>query len=79
VFFTIIIEPKGKKPIVDDNANLSIPPNLILRKQNYDHTKKFQDLWATKLPWAEMFPWSNGLLQNVKCKIKWKKRQAPYS
>jgi hypothetical protein len=40
----IIPNPFGKKPIVDDDANLSIPCDLISRKQNYNRTKKFQDL-----------------------------------
>jgi hypothetical protein len=67
-FFTIILDPKRKKSIVDDNANLSLPLNPVSRKQNYDHNKKFQDLRATKLPWAKMCLGSNGLLHNVKCK-----------
>ncbi len=66
---TSILNPKGRKPIVDDDANLSIPPNPISRKQNYNRTKKFQDLWATKLPWAKTCLGSNWLLHNVKCKI----------
>jgi len=65
----IIPNPKGEKPIVDDNANLSIPCDLVSRKQNYNCTKKFQDLWATKLPWVEMCLRSNGSLHNVKCMI----------
>ncbi len=67
--FIIIPNPKGKKTIVDDNANLPIPPDPVSRKQNYDRTKKFQDLWAIKLPWVEMCLGLNGLLHNVKCKI----------
>jgi hypothetical protein len=66
---TIIHDPKGKKLVVDDVVELSIRPNPISKKQNYDHTAKFQDLWATKLPWAKMCLGLDGLLHNVKCKI----------
>jgi len=49
----IVPNPKGeKKKIVDDVTKLSIPPNPISNKQNYGHTRKFQDSWAIKLPWA---------------------------
>ncbi len=40
-----------------------------VKKWNYDTTKKFQDSWATKLPWAKLYVRSNGSLHTVKCRI----------
>jgi len=37
---TIVLDPKGKKLVVDDVAKLSIPHDPISKKQNYDHIKK---------------------------------------
>ena len=36
-------------------------------KKNYDATKKFQDTWAARLPWVELFRGSDGLFKYVKC------------
>ncbi len=72
---TIVLNPKGeKKTIVDDVAELSIPPNPISKKQNYDHTRKFQDSWAINLPWVKMCFRSNGfyIMLSVIYVVKWK-------
>jgi hypothetical protein len=37
---TIVPNPKWKKLIVNDVVKLSIPPNPISKKQNYDHIMK---------------------------------------
>lgn len=46
-------------------------PELAAKKQktNYDSTRKFQLVWAVKLPWAEAILASDGVLQMVKCTI----------
>jgi hypothetical protein len=38
---TIVPNPKRKKIVVDDVAKLSMPPDPISKKQNYNHIKKF--------------------------------------
>jgi hypothetical protein len=32
--------------------NLPIPSKVGIKKWNYDATKKFQDKWIAKFPWA---------------------------
>ncbi len=39
------------------------------KKWNYDTTKKIQDSWSTKLPWAELCVRLDGSLHIVKCRI----------
>lgn len=38
-------------------------------QRRYDHHRKFQTIWATKLPWAEGIMATNGILHIVKCKV----------
>jgi hypothetical protein len=38
-------------------------------KQKYDMTRRFQTLWAAKLPWSEGILKPDGLLHMVRCKI----------
>jgi hypothetical protein len=40
--------------------NLPIPSKVGIKKQNYDVTKKFQDKWVMKLPWAQLFTKEDG-------------------
>ncbi len=47
----------------------TIKSRLGVKNWNYDTTKKFQDSWATKLPWAELCVRLDGSLHIVKCKI----------
>ncbi len=37
-----------------------IQPKVRIKKKNYDATKKFQEKWATKLPWAKLFIGEDG-------------------
>ncbi len=66
---TIVLDPHGRKPIVDDTIELSNLYDPFSKKRNYNHTRKFQDSWVAKLPWTNMCLRSDGLLRNVKCKI----------
>jgi hypothetical protein len=38
-------------------------------KKSYEATRKFQDMWATKLPWAKCVKGATGLLDHVLCLI----------
>ena len=68
---------KGKctLPVVEDVDDLSddeFEPTLHgdkVPKKNYDATRKFQETWAAKLPWAELFRGSDGLFQSVRCVV----------
>ncbi len=40
-----------------------------VKKRNYDTTRKFQDSWVAKLPWAKLCVKSNGNPHTIKCKI----------
>jgi hypothetical protein len=40
--------------------NLPIPSKVRIKKQNYDVTKKIQNKWVKKLPWAELFTKEDG-------------------
>ncbi|KAG0573501.1 hypothetical protein KC19_VG183600 [Ceratodon purpureus] len=42
-------------------------PAAKKRKKDYDSTRKFQEVWAVKLPWAEGILGSDGVLHMVKC------------
>jgi len=39
---------------------ISHPSKVRIKKQNYDVTKKFQDKWVMKFPWAELFTREDG-------------------
>ena len=65
---------KGKLPIieeVDDMSDDEFEPDVKEKvpKKNYDATRKFQDTWSAKLPWAELFRGSDGLYESVKCVV----------
>ena len=69
-----ICKGKGKLPMieeVDDYSDEEFVPEKTtkLPKKNYDTTRKFQDTWAARLSWAEVFRGSDGLLEYVKCTI----------
>ncbi len=57
----------GSSPSVKDDK--PIQPKLGIKERNYDVTRKFQEIWLTKLPWAELFARENGTLHIVKCKV----------
>lgn len=45
-----------------------VPFKPRIRKWNYDATKRFQDSWVAKLPWAKLCMGSNGDLHIIKCR-----------
>jgi hypothetical protein len=49
----VLISLNGFSPNLENN--LPIPFKVGIKKQNYDATKKFQDKWVVKFPWAELF------------------------
>jgi hypothetical protein len=46
-----------------------IQPKVGIKKKNYDATRKFQEKWATKFPWAKKFVGEDGTLHIVKCRV----------
>jgi len=44
-------------------------PNPILRRKQYEASRKFQETWAARLPWVEMTRSEDGLIEGVKCLI----------
>jgi hypothetical protein len=46
-----------------------IQPKVGIKKKNYDATRKFQEKWATKLPWEKMFLGEDRSLHIVKCRV----------
>ncbi len=68
-FLQLLLTQKGKNQLL---MTMQIFPSLLIQSQGNKTMitlRKFLNLWATKLPWAKMCLGSNGLLQNVKCKI----------
>ena len=64
---------KGKLPVLDDVddysdeefvSNSKAPKKEC--KKSYEATRKFQDTWAAKLSWAELFRGADGLYEYVK-------------
>lgn len=56
----------------DDDINVDVPtslPNPVLRRRQYEASRRFQDTWAAKLPWAEMSRTADGTIELVKCLI----------
>lgn len=45
------------------------PPPGKKQKKRYDSTRKFQTVWAVKLPWAEGVLGPDGVLEMVKCTV----------
>ena len=67
---------KGNLHVLDDVDEYSdeefVPNSKAPKKEckkSYEATQKFQDTWATKLPWAELFRRANGLYEYVKCTV----------
>lgn len=65
---------KGKLAVVEELDDLSddeFVPDVKEKvpKKNYDATRKFQETWSAKLPWAELFRGSDGLYESVKCVV----------
>jgi hypothetical protein len=65
---------KGKFPVlddVDDYLDKEFVPNPEAPKKeckkSYEATRKFQDTWAAKLSWAELFRGADGLYEYIKC------------
>jgi hypothetical protein len=40
-----------------------------IKKKNYDAIKKFQEKWATQLPWVELFVGEDETLLIIKCRV----------
>jgi hypothetical protein len=57
----------GSSPSVENDK--PIQPKVGIKKKNYDATRKFQEKWATKLPWEKLFIGEDGTLHIVKCKV----------
>ena len=65
---------KGKLPIIEEVNDYSEDDFVAdvkekVTKKNYDATRKFQDTWAARLLWTELFRGSNGLFEYVKCVV----------
>jgi CRISPR/Cas system CMR-associated protein Cmr5 small subunit len=57
---------------IDDSFStptVNFPIVSSIKKKTSDANKKFEESWATKLPWAKFCLGSNGSLHVVKCKI----------
>jgi hypothetical protein len=57
----------GSSPSAENDK--PIQPKVGIKKKNYDATRKFQEKWATKLPWEKLFIGKYGTLHIVKCKV----------
>jgi hypothetical protein len=66
--------------LLDVDSDLTLlpcPPTKKLKKL-YDHTRKFQLEWATKLPWVEGVLDNDGKLHMVECKVCSTINKKPY-
>jgi hypothetical protein len=57
----------GSSPSAKDDK--PIQPKVSIKKRNYDVIRKFQEKWATKLPWAELFVREDGTLHTHNCRV----------
>ncbi len=48
---------------------LPISFKIGIKKWNYDATRKFQDKWAPKFSWVELYIKEHGSLYIINCKI----------
>ena len=65
---------KQKLPVIDEVDDQSDEDFVAgaaekVPKKNYDATRKFQDSWAARLPWAELIRGTDGLFEYVKCVV----------
>ena len=64
---------KGKEKLPmckkEDNEHVNefqLEPSMKKTKKTYKASRKFQDTWAVRLPWVELYWRSNGLYESVK-------------
>ena len=56
--------------VLDEETEVMAPlPNPVLRRRQYEASRRFQETWAARLPWAEMVVGGNGNICQVKCII----------
>jgi hypothetical protein len=67
---------KSKLPVCDEIDDCSDDELVLIhaapkkkRKKSYESSRKFQDTWAARLPWAELYRGSDGLYESVKCLV----------
>lgn len=62
----------------DEDEDKEGPPSAKRHKKNYNATRKFQIIWAVKLPWAEAVLGPDGVLQMVMCTVCTDHEKKPY-
>ena len=53
----------------DDDDCVVGEPQQKKSKKLYEASRKFQDTWAARLPWAELHRGGDGLYESVKCLV----------
>jgi len=77
-----LVEVPEESDCSDDDSDFQSPPHKkgtavktkaetarSRAQKRYDRHRKFQTLWAAKLPWAEGIMATDGILQMVRCKV----------
>jgi hypothetical protein len=70
----VVIQTDSEAPnpiVLSDSATKLALEGVVLekKKKSYEATRKFQDTWAARLPWATLYRGPNDLYDFVKCNI----------
>lgn len=65
----IVVSGDDTNELQEGEAEVTPVPNPVLRRRQYEASRRFQDTWPAKLPWAEMVVKGDGQICQVKCLI----------